>query len=281
MRAIIVNAQERTVSEAEIEGSLKNLQSIVGGLIAPVYEGLDSKQHHAYVNDEGLLNDPQHFFMLNDGYQPLAGNGVILGTTDDGDEAPCTLPLDWVKQRVTFMDVQAVRQWAANEPGQEVVASFVGEPEAVTEAKHTPGPWEDNGSGLIYGQVSGDEDEAPFVADCCKDGASGFYSNEEQANARLIAAAPRMKEAFGELLEQINGLRGESSCIDEDIMQGAAYRNAREAIAQAEGRSAEAEITEEAKPSGAGQEYSRWGDGELSADQSPGLSRGGGQGQKQ
>jgi hypothetical protein len=40
MRAIIINAQERTVSEAEIEGSLKSLQNIVGGLIDPVYPGL-------------------------------------------------------------------------------------------------------------------------------------------------------------------------------------------------------------------------------------------------
>ena len=49
--------------------------------------------------------------MFKDGHQPLAGNGVILASTDDGDEAPCTLPLDWVKQRVTFMDLNAARQW--------------------------------------------------------------------------------------------------------------------------------------------------------------------------
>jgi hypothetical protein len=122
MRAIVINAQERTVSEVEIKGSLKSLQSVVGGLIAPVYEGLGSK-HHAYVNDEGLLNNPQHFFMLKGGYQPLAGNGVILGTTDDGNEADCTLALDWVKERVAFMDVRAVREWLANEPDQQADTS--------------------------------------------------------------------------------------------------------------------------------------------------------------
>jgi len=119
MRAIIINAEQRTVSETEIDGKLHGLQEIVGGLITPVYDGLDSK-HHAYVNDEGLLNNPQHFFMLKDGHQPLAGNGVILSTTRDSDEAPCTLPLDWVKERVTFMDLQAVRKWAAREPHPEL-----------------------------------------------------------------------------------------------------------------------------------------------------------------
>ena len=125
MRAIIINAEERNVFEAEIDGSLKSLQSIVGGLIDPVYPGLEDTEHHCYVNDEGLLNNPQHFFMLKDGHQPLAGNGVILGTTDDGHEAPATLPLEWVKERVTFMDVQAVREWVANEPHQQVLASLV------------------------------------------------------------------------------------------------------------------------------------------------------------
>jgi hypothetical protein len=116
MRAIVINAQDRTITETEIDGKLKSLQAIVGGLITPVYDGLDD-QHHCYVDDEGLLSEPQHFFMFsNGGHQPLAGNGVILASTDDGDEAPCTLPLDWVKERVTFMDLNDVRQWCRSHP---------------------------------------------------------------------------------------------------------------------------------------------------------------------
>ena len=78
MRAIIINAQHRTITEAEIDGSLASLQQIVGGLIEPV--SLDG-DHHCYVNEEGLLNQPRHFFMFRDGHQPLAGNGVILSLT--------------------------------------------------------------------------------------------------------------------------------------------------------------------------------------------------------
>ena len=110
MRAIIINPEDRTITETEIDGSLKSLQQIVGGLIDPVYQGLD-EPHHCYVNEEGLLDDPQYFFMFKDGHQPLAGHGVILSTTDDGGEAPCTLSLDWVKERVTFMNLEAARKW--------------------------------------------------------------------------------------------------------------------------------------------------------------------------
>jgi hypothetical protein len=89
---------------------LDRLQQIVGGLIEPVEQGLDD-EHHCYINEEWLLDNPQHFFMLTDGHQPLAGNGIILASTEDGDEAPCRLPLEWVKERVTFMDFYAVRRW--------------------------------------------------------------------------------------------------------------------------------------------------------------------------
>jgi Domain of unknown function (DUF3846) len=111
MRAIIINAKDRTITETEIDGSLEALQQIVGGLIEPVTQGL-GENHHCYVNEEGLLNDPQHFFMFAGGHQPLAGNGIILAETEAGGEAPCTLPLDWVRERVTFMDLLAARLWA-------------------------------------------------------------------------------------------------------------------------------------------------------------------------
>jgi hypothetical protein len=91
MRAIILNPEDRTITETELDGSLKTLQHIVGVLIEPVYQGLDDN-HHCYVNEEGLLDNPQYFFMFTDGHQPLAGNGVILSSTDDGGEAPAPCP---------------------------------------------------------------------------------------------------------------------------------------------------------------------------------------------
>jgi hypothetical protein len=110
MRAITINPKDRTITATDIDGSLKTLQQIVGGMIEAVSQGLDDF-HHCYVNEEGLLDNPQDFFLFKDGHQPLAGNGIILSSTEDGDEAPCTLLLEWVKDRVTFMDLDAARQW--------------------------------------------------------------------------------------------------------------------------------------------------------------------------
>jgi len=49
---------------------------------------------------------------------------------------------------------------------------------------------------------------------------------DDEAEARLFCAAPELLAALGSLIAQIDRLQGESSCIDEDIMQGEAYRNA-------------------------------------------------------
>jgi Domain of unknown function (DUF3846) len=110
MRAIVINAKDRTITATEIDGSLTSLQQIVGGLIEPVYDGLDDA-HHCYVNEEGFLDQPHYFFMFKGGHQPLAGNGVIVGSGLIADEAPCSLSLDWVNKHVTFMDLAAVHTW--------------------------------------------------------------------------------------------------------------------------------------------------------------------------
>jgi Domain of unknown function (DUF3846) len=115
MRAIVINSHDRSITETQIDGSLQSLQRIVGGLIQSVDQGLDD-DHHCYVNEEGLFENPRHFFMFAGGHQPLAGNGVILASTSDGGEAPCRLPLQWVQDRVTFMDLAAAYRWCQAHP---------------------------------------------------------------------------------------------------------------------------------------------------------------------
>jgi hypothetical protein len=66
----------------------------------------------------------------------------------------------------------------------------------MTNGQHTPGPWQDNEVGLVYGQVSHDADEAPFVADCCNNPGIGEYTSQEKANARLIATTPLLLETL-------------------------------------------------------------------------------------
>jgi hypothetical protein len=68
--------------------------------------------------------------------------------------------------------------------------------------KFTKAPWEDNGNGLIFGQCSGDDDEAPFVADVCN--SPDIYTDQERANARLIENAPELLGALLLAQEALN-----------------------------------------------------------------------------
>lgn len=72
-------------------------------------------------------------------------------------------------------------------------------------SKHTPGPWTlsnrmcpDRGEGFFW--VSAERTLHLMVAPCPE----GFVFGENEANARIIAAAPELLEACKLALEQIN-----------------------------------------------------------------------------
>jgi protein-arginine kinase activator protein McsA len=75
--------------------------------------------------------------------------------------------------------------------------------------KYTPGPWQYNDAGLIYGQINGEQNEALFVCNVCNKPGSDKYSKQEKANARLIATAPELLALLQELNAAfyVNGTR--------------------------------------------------------------------------
>ena len=99
-------------------------------------------------------------------------------------------------------------------------------------AQHTPGPWVECGQGTLLHPVTNN----PITTEVVE--AIGFgrifevyhYSNENEANARLIAAAPELLEA---LIALESGVR---NWISEGVSPEM-LASARAAIARAEGRS--------------------------------------------
>jgi hypothetical protein len=63
------------------------------------------------------------------------------------------------------------------------------------KAKHTPGPWHHIGDGMVYAEPSFDDVEARFICDT-DTGQLARVSDEDKANAQLIAAAPDLLEAL-------------------------------------------------------------------------------------
>lgn len=63
---------------------------------------LNDKDDCVYVDDEGLLCDPSHFFILKGYPQPLAGKGLVLGTNGEGDSVSPKITLEELREMVTF-----------------------------------------------------------------------------------------------------------------------------------------------------------------------------------
>jgi hypothetical protein len=101
MRAIVIDAKKQQVYEQDIRGSLKCLQQIVGGYIE-LATHIDD-EHDLFVDEEGLLKQPEHFFEYEGAHQPFAGNGVIVSHDDEGETKGAKLSLEEVRARVTFM----------------------------------------------------------------------------------------------------------------------------------------------------------------------------------
>jgi hypothetical protein len=104
MKAIFIDPQARTVTLIEHGGDYRSILKTIDVQIFTCV-ALDSA-NTLFVDDEGLLNDPRYFFEIGDYPQPLAGKGLVLGITDDGDSADTTLPLPAVESAVRFLELK-------------------------------------------------------------------------------------------------------------------------------------------------------------------------------
>lgn len=110
MKAILINAKDRTIAEVEYGGDYRDIYKLLSGdepgkvdLFTAVE--LNAEKDTMFLDDEGLLKPQADFFRwrdYGDGTHPFAGNALILGTDDDGDSVEPKITLDEVKAKVTF-----------------------------------------------------------------------------------------------------------------------------------------------------------------------------------
>lgn len=112
------------------------------------------------------------------------------------------------------------------------------------EIKHTPGPWRvEAGTTLIWGNCNPDDRStrgmgypiAEARINPSGNWSTGPYADEGEANARLIAAAPEMKEALAAYDEYMGRWYDgpESPALHPDA--AANWKRVRRALAKADG----------------------------------------------
>ena len=103
MKAILINAKTKEVKEVEMG---KDYKEIYTQLQCELFTaGMYMNDADVmYVDDEGLMNGTNEFFTFEGAHQPFAGNGLIMGTDDEGESTDCKMSFDEVKNKVKFYD---------------------------------------------------------------------------------------------------------------------------------------------------------------------------------
>lgn len=111
IKAIVINAQTRTISEVTIENTLEAKQAIVGGLIerATTLPNGDD----VYVNEEGLFLFDRFFYLTGE-YSPFAGNAVVVGHDGQGNAVDAKSKREDFDDQIIFMGKDDVMKMLAD-----------------------------------------------------------------------------------------------------------------------------------------------------------------------
>lgn len=107
IKAILIDAKNREVKKIEIENSLQEYYKVLDcDTITAAYFRDANITDVAYIDDNGLISNPEHFFYHPDFYQPFAGNGLIVGSDMETGDTISAQTLDtFDASKVEFFDV--------------------------------------------------------------------------------------------------------------------------------------------------------------------------------
>jgi len=109
MKAYIVDPFTQLVTATDYNGDYNTIMSHIGTGrafdIVRLYhtDDYDYVDDHVYIDDEGLYVDEQYFWMHANYPMPLAGRGLILGGTPDGDSADVSTSLATVTEDIRMI----------------------------------------------------------------------------------------------------------------------------------------------------------------------------------
>ena len=104
LKGLLIDPETESIAEVEIRKGSKCLDDLYKAIgcdtvdcirAGVVLSGGKRKEDDIWVDDEALLGEPKHFWILPGYAHPIAGRGVILSADDEGDCVSHTLtPLE-------------------------------------------------------------------------------------------------------------------------------------------------------------------------------------------
>lgn len=103
MRALLIDAKNRRLQEVRTSGKLEDLYRLLGCRLVECVSL--SKGTDLWIDEEGLLAEPEHAFSIGDSL--FAGNGLLTGGPNaNGEITPCDLSLSLLELTVVFHAVK-------------------------------------------------------------------------------------------------------------------------------------------------------------------------------
>ncbi len=103
MKAILIDSVNKEVKEIEIGKGIDEMYKHLNCQCFTIAHSLP-KRDAIFVDDEGLMNNPTHFFVYKGAHQPFAGNGLIMGCDARGNSVDSKIDINQVKKNVEFYD---------------------------------------------------------------------------------------------------------------------------------------------------------------------------------
>lgn len=126
MRAFLIDPYKMHVSEVDYSGDYKQIYKFIqANCFDAAYVGPKTS---IFVDDNGLLNNPTHFFAFKGYPQPLAGYGLVTDyNPKTGNTVGCHMTLQEVLENIIFLpDPYMALTWSRlNEQDEEMAWKFI------------------------------------------------------------------------------------------------------------------------------------------------------------
>lgn len=114
-KAYVIDPEKHTVEQVEYSGDYRDIYKL-GEFDCFDVARFNAKGDAAFVDDDGLLKNPTHFFLIAGYPQPLAGKGVVLGCDAEGESVAPSVSLEWLRSNVGWIERLAAGALAVEVP---------------------------------------------------------------------------------------------------------------------------------------------------------------------
>lgn len=104
MRAVLIDPYPRTITQIDFGGTRDDLHKVIG--VQTATSVVIGPRDILWLADEGFSEAGRPVFQLGESTTPLAGRGLILGNSPDGEYHGTTVPLQKVMKTVHWTDYE-------------------------------------------------------------------------------------------------------------------------------------------------------------------------------